>query len=286
MLKSFLSCWCILFAFSVLGQNIPKVKFNHLFLVLSTSDLNAIRNSGFIKNQLTALETRTTKADNGESWTGTYMYGSENYVELLDSVGFQPNGNSGIGFSVDSVGELFTLKAILDKNYKTALFKRERNFEEVKIPWFDGLSIDDSVFDSKSKFGWWMMSYRKEYFDYRKLAYANGLLTRENYLKEKEPDRNGKMLKRFSGVVLKLNSIEKEFFKKYLTNLSYVYLNRNEYVSPDNFKFIIRDRPLGDNNTIGSLLFETTKKMNTQTIKISENISVRLKGNEGQITFR
>src|SRR5215216_113159 len=88
---------------SSLGQNIPKVKFNHLYFVLNTDDLLEIRKSDFIKNRLTAIETRTTKTNDGESWTGTYLYGSENYFEIFDSVGFQPNGTSGFGFSVDNI---------------------------------------------------------------------------------------------------------------------------------------------------------------------------------------
>lgn len=53
--------------FSSLGQNIPKVKFNHLYFVINTDDLLEIRKSDFIKNRLTAIETRTTKVNNGES---------------------------------------------------------------------------------------------------------------------------------------------------------------------------------------------------------------------------
>lgn len=272
--------------FSSLAQNIPKVKFNHLYFVINTDDLLAIRKSDFIKNKLTSIETRTTKANNGESWTGTYLYGSENYFEVFDSVGFQPKGTSGFGFSVDHIGELNMLKEHLDKNYKTSLFNRERDFDGKKIPWFDGLSIDDSAFNSKSLFGFWVMEYRRDYFDYQKYPYKENQLTRENYLKDRAADRKEKILKRFCGVVMKLNVDEKRFLIEYFNNIKYVRLNENEYLSPDNFSFLLKNRASNDNNTIESLAFETTKKVDKQTIKVSDNVSIFIDGDRGHFIFK
>ena len=285
-MRTLLALFLPVVTLSSFGQNIPKVKFNHLYFVINTYDLEAIKSSDFIKNSLTAIETRTTKANDGESWTGTYMYGSENYFEIFDSVGFQPNGTSGIGFSVDNIGELNTLKECLDKKYKTFLFKRERDFNGVKIPWFDGLSIDDSTFNSSSSFGFWIMEYKKEYFEYKKYPYKDNALTRENYLKERAADRQDKILKRFSGIVMKLSVNEKEFLIRYLNSVNYIRVNNNEFLSPDNFRFVLKDRGLSEKNTIESVEFETTKKMTKQTIKVSDNVSILIDGRVGRFTFK
>ena len=270
----------------VFGQEIPRIKFNHLYLVIDTKDLSAINNSDFIKNELAAFEIRTTNANDSESWTGTYLYGNENCFELFDSVGFLPKGSSGIGFSVDHIGELTTLKESLDKKYITEIFEKKRNVDGHKIPWFDELTIDDSTFNSDSRFGFWIMEYKKEYFDYKKYPYKNNTLTKEDYLKEKEVNRKNKILKRFSGVVMKLKTNEKEFLLAYFKNINYVKINENEYLSPDNFRFLIKDRALNDNNTIESLEFETTKKIGPKTIKVSANVSIIIDGKKGLFVFK
>jgi hypothetical protein len=269
----------------VFAQEIPKIRFNHLYFVVDTKDLSAIKKSNFIKNRLAAIEIRTTNANDSDSWTGTYLYGTENYFELFDSVGFLPKGSSGIGFSVDNTGELDSLKECLDKKYTTELFERVRDAEGHKIPWFDELTIDDSTSNSLSRFGFWIMEYKKEYFDYKKYSYKNNALTREDYLKGKEADRKNKILKRFSGVVLKLSVDEKKFLITYFKNINYRMVNENEYLSPDNFRFLIKDRALNDNNTIESLEFETTKKTGPKTIKVSANVSIIIDGKRGLFVF-
>src|SRR5580698_592313 len=108
-------------ALSASGQN-PKVHFNHFYLVIDSSDLNAIKHSDFIKNEFAAFTTRTTHADNGDVWTGSYLFGPDNYFEIFDSSGEgEPTGYAGMGLSVDSTGEINTLDSALKKKYQIAL---------------------------------------------------------------------------------------------------------------------------------------------------------------------
>jgi len=78
---------------AALAQKVPQVHFNHVFLVLDSTDIDAINNSDFIKNNFAAFSTRTTTADSGRTWSGPYMYGTDSYFELF--------GPSGVN---DSVG--------------------------------------------------------------------------------------------------------------------------------------------------------------------------------------
>ena len=106
----------MLISFQTFGQEVPKVKFNHLFFIVDANDLSAINNSDFIRNKLTAVDIDTLKANNDESWTGTYLFGIDNYLEFFDSLSFgnTNEGISGLGFSVDNIGEINTVKEIFN----------------------------------------------------------------------------------------------------------------------------------------------------------------------------
>jgi hypothetical protein len=268
------------------GQDVPPVKFNHFYFVIEPKDLLEFLNSDFAKNELAVIETRTTKSDNGQTWTGTYLYGSDNYFELFDSSGVSlPSGISGLAFSVDKVGEADILKRHLDNKYKTVISDRERDFDGVKVPWFTELYIDDSTFNAKSNFGFWVMEYKKEYFDYKKIPYNENTLTRENYLLEKEANRKTKVLRRFSGIVMKLTIYEREFLVNYFNEVKFKRTGENEWVTPDNFSILIKNRNQGDNKTIESIEFETNRRERRE-VKVTDNLSIFIDGDKGRISFR
>lgn len=137
-----------------MGQSIPDVRVNHLYLVIDAADLATIQMSDYVKHRLVAVETRTTRTGEGRSWTGTYLYGKDNYFELFGP-DYANVGRSGIGFSVDNPGDIHALKGCLENKYKVSIFRRDRDIDGTGIPWFDSLSIDDPVFHSDSLVGFW-----------------------------------------------------------------------------------------------------------------------------------
>ena len=270
------------------GQETPDVKFNHLFFVIEQSDLEAIIKSDFINDSLVVCETRTIKADSQATWTGTYFYGTSNYLEFFDNIGDETTlGRTGIGFSVDKVGDLNALKMTLDQSYVTTAYPRQRDINGKMVPWFDGLFIIDSIFYTISHFHFWIMEYKSEYFDYHKYTIDNNIeLTRENYLKRFEPERKGKILIGFSAVVMKLDPYEKEFLTDFFDVVGYKRIEENQYLLPDGFIFQIKERIPGDQNTIESIRFETSKEfLIRKVVKVSDNVIITMEGNEGQIIF-
>jgi hypothetical protein len=162
-----------LLSLSTHAQTLPKVNFNHFYLVIDSADLAAIKNSDFIKNKFAATLTKTTKADSAATWTGTYLFGLDNYFEIFDSKGVgEPTGNGGIAFSVDGQGEIQQLDTILSKKYKIETGVREKQFDDKKVPWFTSLGIDDSAFYMQSHIYWWVMEYKPEYYDYNYWKYT------------------------------------------------------------------------------------------------------------------
>lgn len=275
------------------GQELPEVKVNHLNFVLEFHDLKAIRESGFVNDTLAACETRIAKVENHDTSFVTYFFGHSNYLELFDASGDDLNlGFLGMGFSVDKIGGLDTLKSFLDETYFTGKNSKAKTIDSISIPWFDVLvvndfSLMDSAFMAQLHFWFWIMEYKSEYFDYNNYTIDNNELTRENYLEKYAAKRKNKILKKFTGIVMKLNPDEKEYLTKFFDIIDYKRLSGNEYMSPDKFKFIINNRHPGDHNSIESLRFEASENfLSNKTVKISDNIIITIEGNEGQILFK
>lgn len=268
------------------AQKPPAVHFNHLYFVIDSADLAAIQNSSFIKNTLAAFQVRTTKADHDRSWTGTYFYGIDNYIELFDSSGVhEPTGISGIGFSTEQVGELDRLHMLLAAYYAMDTFETKKDIDGKKIPWFDGLAINDSVFENDSYFGFWMMEYKKEYFDYNKFDYKGNNLTGSNYLKHFDAERKEKVLKRFSGVTMRLTAYERKFLTDFFERIGYQKTGENQYTTPDHFQFDLKERAPGTFKTIESISFENSRNFPEQVVSVSPNIRVEIHGKTGRIVF-
>lgn len=274
-----------LYSLSVYGQKLPQVNFNHFYLVLDSSDLSAIQKSGFIKNKFAATVTRTAKG-NGKIWTGSYLFGLDNYFEIFDSSGSgEPLGNTGIGLSVDGIGELNQLNNVLTKKYKTEISLLEREFDDKKIPWFNGLSIDDSDFFSKTHISLWIMEYKPEYFSYNHWAYKDNKLTRTVYLSQYNNERKDKILKRFTGITFKATEQEKIFFSNFLLNCGYKKLDENSFASSENFMIHFISRNKNDQYAVASVKFESNISREG-TEKISDNIQIEFHNNTGKIIFK
>lgn len=275
-----------LFSLSVYGQRLPQVNFNHFYLVIDSSDLSAIKNSAFLKNEFAATITRTTTAENGETWTGTYMQGVNNYFEIFDSSGGGlPLGNAGVALSVDRIGEIKMLNSALAKKYQTEIHLREKQYADKKIPWFTSLGIKDSVFDSISHIEFWIMEYKQEYFDYDHLKVDNKKLTRINYLRPYDKERKNKILKRFTGITFNATEEEQNVFSDFLLSCGFRKINDNSFVSPENFTIHFNRKKADDRYAVAFAEFESNISR-TDTVKITDNIQVQFKNHTGKLIFK
>lgn len=288
MKSVFICCLCINFFSIASAQKIPQVSFNHLFFVLKNEDLAAIQQSDFIKNKLAVLETRTSKASS-ESWTGTYLNNYDNYIELFDTSGVSdsPLGSVGIGFSVDRLKDLDQLNTTLSKEYTIEKFDQTKEYDSTKIPWYHGIYINDSIFYTQSVLGFWIMAYDTAYFNYNKLSYKENVLTRKDYMQKNAAVSKKKIVKHFTGATLNLTRYEKEYFSNYLLHIGFRSSGDNEFSSDDNsFTFKLKNRPEQNGSVLSILSFDTNFSNSEQVVKISGNVSVLLKGNNGQLVFK
>jgi hypothetical protein len=275
-----------LFTLPVFGQRLPQVQFNHFYLVMDSSTISAIQNSDFMKNEFAATITRTTRADSAEVYTGTYLEGVDNYFEILDSSGAgEPSGNAGVGFSVDGIGEIGALDSALAKQYKTEIYLRKKQYDDKNIPWYIGLGIKNSGFDSLSHISFWVMEYKKEYFDYNSWKHDDKKLTRIDYLHQYERERKNKILKRFTGITIKATEGEQNFFSRFLLNCGYEKINNNSFASPENFLIHFVPKKPEDRYAVAFVEFESNLSR-TDTVTITNNIQVQFQNYSGKIIFK
>jgi len=269
-------------------QEIPVVKFNHLSYVLNPVDLKAILESHFINERLIACETKTARADNPSSQTSIYLFGPSCYLELFGTAGKEDSlGVSSLAFSVDKLGELNILKNIFNKTDKTLSVSRERDLEGVKVPWFDAMFTIDSTFVAQSRFSFWIMEYRAEYFKHNEYTITNNKMTRENYLQKYAPERKNKIVKRFSGVTMKLSPFEKQYLADFFMRLGFKKTAENLFLLPDNFRFSLENRAPDDLKTIASIEFETNKSFaKKEKFQISDNLFISIDGHSGRMIFK
>ena len=277
----------------VYAQEIPDVKVNHFYFTFAFDDLKALRESIFIRDTFAACETQIARVNDRDTAYKAFLFGQSNYFELFDASADDPNlGFLGIGFSVDKTGDLDTLGNILAKSFFPGRNTMTRTVDSVTIPWFDVLfvrdfSIMDSAFMAELHFWFWIMEYRKEFFDYFDYPIVNNELTRENYLERYASQRKNKILKNFTGLVIKLNPGETKYLTKFFNSIGYEKLDGNEYRSPDNFTFQIKNRDPGDHNSIETILFETTAYFsNKRVIHVSDHVIITLEGDRGQILIK
>ncbi|MBK9730698.1 MAG: hypothetical protein IPO83_05345 [Chitinophagaceae bacterium] len=81
--------------------------------------------------------------------------------------------------------------------------------------------IDGSLFYERSALSFWMMAYDTACFNYYHFPYQEDLLTPTAYLKKFDADREGKIIRNFTGAVLHLSDYEMDYFSKYLLQIGF-----------------------------------------------------------------
>lgn len=258
------------------AQEIPKVHFNHVYCVIDSADFRAISGSDFVSDTLCA---HFTKPDS----SGTYLLESSSYLELFKARKEKYLGFTGIAFSVDKLGELKILQNQLTKTNGS-----QSSIDIQDLPPFYSLSLmRDSAFHANSRIYVWFMEYKSEYFKQNNLKMSDSMLTRENYLEKYSAQGAGKLLKKFTGVVLNLDPAEKEYLTGIFESIRYKKINDNHFVTPDDFSIYLKERLPDDRKALESIEFESLDYFSEETtIRISQNIFVLLNENSGRIVIK
>ena len=250
-------------------HNKSIVFINHLYLYLNSSTYSDISNSDFLKEQFAYVETRTTHADSNSSWTGTYIYGQNTYIEFFDIGENENKGYTGIGFGVevengiDSLHKHFTGLGM--ENVSKGL--RHRQIEDREIPWFYwlGFSIVDTTVTNI--LGTWVMEYNYEYMKYKfPDKNPDSLKITRKYYNQKSY-RSDLLLKDIIEIEIALENLESNIVINELILYGYSIKRKEEKViciGPE-IKIIIIPRSKNKSG-ISKLMFSLTAELAEQKI--------------------
>lgn len=262
----------------------PAVYFNHAFLVLDSADYNALRTNSFIKNELAGFQTRST-ISNGSGWTGSYIYGTDNYLELFEASTSQHDlGTAALATSVDGEGDLLKIDSILNKMYPASIEERQRKMAGKMIPWFNCIYINDTVFFNASAISFWMMEYQTAYFDSAQLKHQPGSVSRTAYLAQYADSLKGKRLKHFTAITFNATEQEEKYFAELLLRCGFKLFGKHAYLAADNFTINFKRRTSATRYALSQLQFEMFGPCR-KSERISPHIKVILAGNKGRILF-
>jgi len=124
----------------------PEVKFNHLYVVLSQVDFDAVRTSDFLLTQFAASDQGFPKflAVDGPCQS-IYLRGRDTYIELFgpENKFGEPVGKIGVGWTVEKVGELDVLQGLLTKDspdsFTRVLNQWDFDREGAAVNWYHSL---------------------------------------------------------------------------------------------------------------------------------------------------
>lgn len=282
-MKKLLLINSIFFSAFCAGQK-STPQFNHCFLVLDSSDYFKLTNSAFIKNEFSGFFTKNNST-NTTSWTGAYLFGDNNYLEIFaPSASNHHVGSSAIALGTDYSGELRNIQKLLNKDYKIQVELRERKVNDSLIPWFQALYIVDSLFFSQSEIEFWIMEYQREYFTYNHWDTNGDSVTRKQYLAQHEEKRKNKYLKRFTGIVFAVNENVVSYYSSLLLKCGFKLAGKNSFISSEGFKINFEFKEPNDTYSIKSIQFATSTPSDRQVL-ISSHIKVNIHGKEGEIIF-
>ena len=254
IVKGIIICWCIFFILSLssslcnsaeeISHHIPAVYLSHVYVYLDSTTYYSIRDSEFLKDRFAYVETRTTYADNGDSWTGTYIWGKNTYIEFFDIGNIENKGWSGIAYSVEAENGIDSLYSHFKNAGINNVAKglRTRKVEDSDIPWFYwfGFSNEDST--ATFILNTWLMEYHHDYMKYKypDIDPESINITRKLYNQEYFDDNL--LLKNIIEIELALNEFDYNKLLKELKNYGYHVERKEESTianGPD-FRIIIR----------------------------------------------
>jgi hypothetical protein len=178
--------------------SLPPIFFNHLYVVLDDKTYHAIIGSDFLQIAFPGKEKRATLTAAGETWSGTYFYCQDNYLEFFGSGNGPVTGKAsrsghwqsgaqegwaGLAFSADRIGGVAAVRQALQEKlgYEPFYELRQMHAREKIINWFYQVKLAEQL--GLGSFEAWVMEYHPDVFAHKGIALPeNGELSRMAYL--------------------------------------------------------------------------------------------------------
>lgn len=250
----------------------PEVKFNHLYVVLSQPDFDAVRTSDFLLNQFAASDQGFPKflAVDGPCQS-IYLRGRDTYIELLgpENKFGEPVGKIGVGWSVEKVGELDVLQGLLAKDtpdsFTRVLNQWDFDREGAAVNWYHSLFRNQPKVND---INWWFSETHVDFIPslYPINSSDGDHVSRRDFLATRYDAT--RILKNVTNLTIHLSL---DAALKLRSDLDHVGWRSEEFDSrtwilrgPD-FRLMILIQPDGANAKLGSIGFEANPGFETQS---------------------
>ena len=147
-----------------LAAALPAVGLDHFYVVLDQPTYDAVRASGFVTEELAAVDGGLTHAGTPlPRASSLYVRGRDTYLELLgpNNRTGAPAGSCGLALASDEPGALAKLEPRL-RRLVPGLERRTVPLDagERPIPWYDLLVVAEA---GAWRLAWWVTQYRPEF---------------------------------------------------------------------------------------------------------------------------
>lgn len=273
----------------------PEVKFNHLYVVLSQSEFEAVRSSKFLLNQFAASDQGFPKfLPVDEQTQSIYLRGRDTYIELFgpDNKFGEPVGKVGVGWSVEKVGELDIVQDLLAKDpmvsFTRVLNQWDFDQEGPAVNWYHSLfrnhpSTSDAV--------WWFSETHVDFMPalYPRKSADRELILRRDFL-ESRYDAT-RILKNVTNLAIHLPPDVARSLRSDLDQVGWrseEFDSRTWILRGSDFRLMIMVQPDGAKARLSSIGFETNPGFETQSQQsLGEKTEISFDGNQsGWIVFK
>lgn len=272
----------------------PEVKFNHLYLVLSQSEFDAIRSSDFLINRFAASDQGFPKFLPVDAQSQSiYLRGRETYLELLgpDNKFREPVGKLGVGWSVEKVGELDAIQKLLaersSESFTRVLNQWDFDREGAPVPWYHTLfrkqtSAGDAV--------WWFSETHVDFLPslYPSKAKDGERIARRDFLEPRFDST--RILKNLTNFAIHLSLDAARSLRSDLEQVGWrseEFDSRTWILRGPDFRLMIFVKPKGTITRLNSIGFDTNPDKDLQVQQtIGRKIDIRFDGSQsGWIEF-
>jgi len=220
-----------------------NIKVNHLYVVIDDSTYKYLFDSLKFLDDFARKKEDTVNAGS-ESWSGKYLFGKNNYLEIFKPGGMKGAklGNLGLGFMTNKYGTVDSLQQYWTKTLDSVHVENKMYVDNGKSsPWFKSLSIPDV--DSLKVETWVMENTKEEMID---AGFTEKDLTREiefaEYLKHRraishkiplDSVKDDKLFDRVISLKLSLSGKELSYLRKFLCDIGFT--EKENSFSKDDF---------------------------------------------------
>ena len=269
-----------------------NIKFNHLFIVIDDSTYKYLFDS--LKFPANFAKTKEDTINAGAtSWTGKYIYGINNYLEIFKQGGAEGTkmGDLGLGFITNKFGTTDSLQNYWKKTLDSIHLENMVITDNGKThPWFKSVSIPDV---DSLKISAWVMEYSREEMNFAGFTGKDllGEIEFSEYSKHVRAKlrnipvdsvKNVGIFNKITSLVINLTDKDLSYLKKFLADIGFT--EKNNSFSKDDF-IITYSLTESDHFLLKEIGFSLLKKIPKEKYSFGK-IEMTVDGDKGKMKFR